>query len=96
LFPTAIVYFTAALFLGVAYGMGFPALQNWIVQRADHTQRGTANSTYFTAFDLGVGGGMLFGGQMAQISTLSNALLGTAACALISIIVLFRLKENKR
>ncbi len=95
LFPTSIVYFTVALFLGVAYGMGFPALQNWIVQRADHTQRGTANSTYFTAFDLGVGGGMLFGGQMAQISTLSNALLGTAACALISMILLSRLKENQ-
>jgi len=94
LFPFAAVYFAVALLLGVAYGVGFPALQNWIVQRAEHHQRGTANSTYFTAFDMGVGAGLLFGGQMAQVSTLANAWLVSAGCAVVSIIVLGRLRER--
>lgn len=94
LFPVAAVYFVVALLLGFAYGIGFPALQNWIIQRAEHHQRGTANSTFFTAFDLGVGAGMLFGGQMAQVSSLSNAWLASAGCAVVSILVLRRLTEK--
>jgi predicted MFS family arabinose efflux permease len=94
LFPVAAVYFVVALLLGFAYGVGFPALQNWIIQRAEHHQRGTANSTFFTAFDLGVGAGMLFGGQMAQVSSLSNAWLASAGCAVVSILVLRRLTEK--
>jgi predicted MFS family arabinose efflux permease len=93
LFPNVFVYFSAAMFLGLAYGVGFPALQTWIVQRADHHQRGTANSTYFTAFDLGVGAGLLFGGQMAQLSSLSNALLASAGCAAVCILILRRLRN---
>ena len=64
--PLAPCYFGMALLLGLAYGMVFPAVQNHMVGLASHHERGTANSTFFTAFDLGAGGGMLMGGLVAQ------------------------------
>lgn len=91
MFPIPVVYFTSALMLGLAYGAGFPAIQNWIVQRADHHQRGTANSTFYTAFDIGVGAGMILGGQMGEINMLANAWFVAAGCAVLSVLVLRRI-----
>lgn len=88
LYPIAAVYFGAALFLGIAYGVGFPAIQTWIVQQGDHHQRGTANSTFYTGFDLGVGIGMLFGGQMAAHLALNYAWIVGGAFALLSFAIL--------
>lgn len=70
---TALVYYSMALVIGVACGMLFPTIQTMVVGFADHHQRGTATSTYFTAFDIGVGLGMLLGGSIAQWASLSTA-----------------------
>ena len=90
-FPLPWVYFLVATVLGVAYGMAFSAIQTWIIHRAEPHQRGTANSTYFTAFDLGVGTGLLLGGALGN--QLSNALLISAGCALLGMGVLLGIKE---
>lgn len=65
-FHNAYAYNIAALFIGIGYGLLFPALQTIYVNMAPASKRGTANSTYLTGFDLGVGAGLLTGGMVAQ------------------------------
>lgn len=94
LFPTAVCYFAAAISLGFGYGMNFPAVQTMIVNQGNHHQRGTANSTYFTAFDLGVGVGMLMGGRIAQSCGLDPAFLVVAVSTLLGALLLKLLKTE--
>ncbi len=62
---TGIAYFTAALLIGLGYGITIPAFQSMFVGMAQHNQLGTANSMYFTSFDLGIGLGMIAAGKIA-------------------------------
>jgi MFS family permease len=80
---SAVLYFVSAFVIGVGYGILFPAYLYLFINMAHHNQRGTANSTYFTAFDLGVGLGMILAGKIAEMANLSMA-FGVAAflCAL--------------
>lgn len=86
LLQTAAAYFAIALVLGTGYGMLFPAIQTMIVNIGSHSQRGTANSTYFTGFDIGVGLGMLLGGVMAEETSLSSSLLVASVINFLSIV----------
>ena len=70
---TPTVYYLSALIIGVGYGIVFPAFQTGFINMATHQQRGTANSTFLTAFDIGVGSGMLLAGQIAEMTSLSTA-----------------------
>jgi predicted MFS family arabinose efflux permease len=56
-----------------------------MVNLSSHHQRGTAISTFFTAFDLGVGSGMYLGGKVAEMMGLSRSFLIGAALTFISI-----------
>ena len=94
LFPLAAVYFATGMVFGLAYGLVFPALQSWMVGRALPHQRGTANSTFFTAFDLGVGAGMLFGGRMVDHGNLANAFYVCALSSVVGILLLRRLPKR--
>lgn len=55
----------SGLSIGVGFGMMFPALQTLYINMAEHSQRGTANSTYLVGFDLGLSLGMLVGGYIS-------------------------------
>ncbi|HEX2936507.1 MAG TPA: MFS transporter [Bacteroidales bacterium] len=80
---SALLYFVSAFVIGVGYGILFPAYLYLFINMAHHNQRGTANSTYFTAFDLGVGLGMILAGKIADVASLSAAFgVGTLLCAL--------------
>lgn len=70
---TATGFYLSAIFLGFAYGFVCPAFQAMFINLAHHNQRGTANSTYFIAWDLGIGTGVLLGGQIADISSYTSA-----------------------
>ncbi len=56
----------SALLIGIGFGMLLPSLQNIYINMVPANQRGTANSTYLTGFDLGIGIGMLARGSIAQ------------------------------
>jgi MFS family permease len=84
------LYFAAALTIGVGYGVLFPSFQTLFINLGTHHQRGTANSTFYTAFDLGVGIGMLVAGQIAAVLNLSYA-FGLSALGCI-VAMLFFLK----
>lgn len=65
-FQTQNAYYISALFIGVGYGTLLPALQTIYINMAPASKRGTANSTYLTGFDIGVGLGMLTGAGIAE------------------------------
>lgn len=90
---TPALFYTSALFIGIGYGILFPAFQYLFINIATHHQRGTANSTFFTAFDIGVGGGMIIGGKIAEKNSLSIAF--GLSVILVTLAVLFYLKISK-
>jgi predicted MFS family arabinose efflux permease len=55
----------SGLSIGIGFGMMFPALQTLYINMGEHSQRGTANSTYLVGFDLGLSLGMLVGGYIS-------------------------------
>ena len=59
-------YYGAALIIGLGNGHMFPAFQTMFINLAPNSQRGTANSTLLTAWDLGVGLGIIGGGFVAE------------------------------
>lgn len=61
-----LAYYSTAFIIGIGNGLMFPAFQTMFINLAENSQRGTANSTMFTSWDLGVGGGILLGGIAAE------------------------------
>lgn len=61
-----VAFFISAAFMGVGYGLITPTAQTMIVNMAEDTERGVANATYLTFFDIGVGSGVFVGGLIAQ------------------------------
>lgn len=59
-------YYLSALVIGLGNGHLFPAYQSMFINLAPHTQRGTANSTLLTSWDLGLGIGIMLGGIIAE------------------------------
>lgn len=64
--PNAFGYYGAPLLIGWGNGHFWPAFQNMIIDIADKNERGTANSTLLTSWDLGVGIGILSGGFLTE------------------------------
>lgn len=60
------IFFIVAVFLGVGYGMIFPAYNTLFVDLAPSNRRATASSTYLTSWDLGIGIGLVFGGGLSE------------------------------
>lgn len=59
-------YYSAAFVLGVGYGTICSAFQAMFINLAPNNRRGTANSSYLTSWDLGVGLGVFVGGHIAE------------------------------
>lgn len=77
----------AGLFIGVGFGMMLPALQTLYINMTDHSQRGTANSTYLIGFDLGLALGMLIGGYISGKYSFEILFLIASVLCFVSIIV---------
>jgi MFS family permease len=61
-----ITYFAAALLFGYGYGTMFPAYNTLFINLAPNSRRATANATYLTGWDVGIGCGMLLGGTISE------------------------------
>lgn len=59
-------YYLAPFVIGLGNGHLWPAFQMMFINMAPHSQRGTANSTLLTSWDLGMGVGMFAGGAIAE------------------------------
>ncbi|MCM1293644.1 MAG: MFS transporter [Bacteroides sp.] len=72
-------YYLSALMLGLGNGRMYPAFLNMFINLARHDQRGTANSTILTAWDSGMGLGILLGGVFVEYTGYRSAFWFTAA-----------------
>lgn len=87
-------YCVSAFLIGIGYGTLFPALQTIYINMAPASKRGTANSTYLTGFDLGIGLGMLVGAYFAELVGFSNMFLISGGFCLVSILI-YQLNSKK-
>jgi predicted MFS family arabinose efflux permease len=62
----AFMLYTIAFLLGMGFGYLNPAFQSMFINLAEHNQRGTANATYFTFWDFGIGTGTAIGGWVIE------------------------------
>lgn len=83
-------FFGTALFIGLAFGIMAPSYQTLFINLASHEQRGTANSTYLTSWDLGISAGVLLGGQIAQYSSYYLAYMSGLILLVISFFVFWK------
>ena len=63
-----VLYFSTALLIGYGYGTMFPAYNTLFINLAPNSRRATANATYLTGWDVGIGCGMLLGGWLSERS----------------------------
>lgn len=73
LVPHEVGYYGSALLIGLGNGHLWPAFQNMMINVAENNERGTANSTLLTSWDLGLGLGVLFGGVIVEYFSYSAA-----------------------
>ena len=59
-------YYASALLIGLGNGHLWPAFLNMIIGLAKNNERGTANSTLLTSWDIGIGLGVLLGGVIVE------------------------------
>lgn len=80
------IFIAIALCVGTGFGIIFPAYNTLFVNLAEHNQRGTANSTYLTSWDVGIGIGLVIGGIVSQHTSFAYAYLIGGTLCLISAI----------
>ena len=71
-----VTYFLTAFLFGYGYGTMFPAYNTLFINLAPNSRRATANATYLTGWDVGIGGGMLVGGIISESGYLYCYVLG--------------------
>ncbi|WP_088227306.1 MFS transporter [Desulfosporosinus sp. FKB] len=83
--------FPILLLVGVVYAAGFgaaqPSILAWTVDRAGHTERGAAVSTFFIAFDGGLGLGALLMGMVIQHFSYEVTFLATTLITFVGFLL---------
>ncbi len=82
----SVTFIIASFIIGVGFGLLSPSVQSMVVDLVPHNRRGTANSTYYVALDLGSGLGMLVGGVIAGAYGYKAAFVVGLALSVISFI----------
>jgi len=87
--PSEISYYLSALMIGLGNGHMWPAFQNMMIELAKSNERGTANSTTLTSWDLGMGLGALLGGIIAESYGYSTVFWSIVGAHLVGTILFF-------
>ncbi len=66
-----VLFYLSAIIIGFGNGVIFPTFSSMVNNLADAKHRGAANSTLYTAIDLGMGLGMISAGLIAQHFSIS-------------------------
>ncbi len=80
-------YYSAAFVLGLGYGTMCSAFQAMFISMAPNSRRGTANSSYFTSWDLGIGLGVFIGGHIAELTNYATAYRFATAVSTIGLLL---------
>jgi MFS family permease len=83
-------YFISSMIIGYGIGVVFPVFQAIVVNLADADRRGAANSTLYTALDLGMGLGMVMMGYVAQYFNISATFWTSSCITLIGLLLFLR------
>ena len=86
LVPAPMGFYIAALLLGLGVGIAMPSFQAMVNNMVTRERRGVANSTLFTAVDIGIGIGMIAIGRVGETWSLYAAFLGCTAVVLLGLI----------
>ena len=86
----AIGFYIAAIIIGFGIGVVFPTFQSMVNNLADVNHRGVANSTLYTALDIGMGFGMIMAGLIAQYISIA-AIFAISSVVCVAGLVFFRL-----
>lgn len=81
-------FYLSAPMIGLGNGRMYPAFLNMFISVARHDQRGTANSSILTSWDLGMGLGILAGGMLVEYSGYTAAFWFTAASQITGTLLL--------
>lgn len=87
--PHPMAYYLSAILIGLGNGHLYPAFLNMFVHVARHDQRGTANSSILTGWDLGFGIGCLLGGIVAEHFGYAATFWMVAAENAVSVLLFF-------
>ena len=87
--PHPVAYYLSAILIGLGNGHLYPAFLNMFVHVARHDQRGTANSSILTGWDLGFGIECLLGGIVAEHFGYTATFWMVAAENAVSVILFF-------
>lgn len=71
-----VTYFVTAFLFGYGFGTLFPAYNTLFINLAPNSRRATANASYLTGWDVGIGSGMLIGGYIAELDYAYCYMLG--------------------
>jgi predicted MFS family arabinose efflux permease len=82
-------YYISALLIGLGNGHMYPAFLNMFINVARHDQRGTANSSILTSWDMGFGIGILVGGVAAEYWGYTAAFVIVAGVNAIGVAMFF-------
>jgi len=78
----SLLFYLSAIIIGFGNGVIFPTFQSMVNNLADTQHRGAANSTLYTAVDLGMGLGMIIAGLIAQHISISAIFwINTLVCS---------------
>ncbi|MFR9650088.1 MAG: MFS transporter [Rikenellaceae bacterium] len=77
------LFFIGSAAVGIGFGCVNPAFQSLLINLAPHNRRGTANATFYTFFDLGIGGGIALGGVIIEHFDFTTLLSACAALILL-------------
>lgn len=89
LLPTPAGYYGSAILIGLGNGHMYPGFLNMFINIAHHNERGTANSSILTSWDLGFGIGILLGGVVAENINYTAAFWLVAAVNAVGVILFF-------
>ena len=87
LLPTTIGFLVSAAFIGIGFGIIFPVFQAMVNNMVVPNRRGAANSSLFTALDLGIGLGAVLTGYFSDLFGLGTAFIILASTILLATIL---------
>lgn len=89
LFVNITGFLLAAILVGVCMGIVMPTLQTMANNVVEPQKRGAANATFITAFDIGIGGGSMLLGIVAEFSSLKTMYIVSAMILVVSVVLYF-------
>ena len=91
------MFFTAAVFYGFGFGSLLPAIQTWCMNLVEQNEHEDAMASFFNFFDIGIGGGSLILGIIADaLSYQAIYLVATVIYIIFLIIYLIHVVLKRR